>query len=456
MRSASRYSNAAAGARGDVSDDLGELQRRFTATLAKTQWLAPSALQRYQARLLSELLWHAAVQVPFYRDGRLAPVVRSDGIDLSGWQAVPILTRQQARTAGMALRADRVPEMSGPASAVSTSGSTGSPFVFLRSGAASFASQCCGERHFGWLGVPEMAPVAVMRSASNRPQPAPGDAPAADVDDAVPGSGLRQRPRFDTGSREVAPLTWLAGTGARHLVTYPTFARGLARDIRSGRAPPLPLDLVLTFGEVLSEETRTEIAAAFGARVADRYAAEETGMLAGECPAGSRHVQSEINLVEVLDDAGRPVPPGSEGQVVVTSFYNYAMPLIRYAIGDRAVLARTPCPCGRHLPVLQRIAGRARDLFRLADGRSVWPFVPFAEMRRFIDMRQMQVVQVAPDRIALHYVPEGAGQVDRDGAAALVRRHLGAQLAVDFVAREEIPRLPGGKYLDYVSLVASG
>ncbi|MBR7518835.1 hypothetical protein KC217_24550, partial [Mycobacterium tuberculosis] len=75
---------------------------------------------------------------------------------------------------------------------------------------------------------------------------------------------------------------------------------------------------------------------------------------------------------------------------------------IRYAVGDRAEWAAEPCPCGRHLPVLKRVAGRARDLFRFADGHSVWPFVPFVEVRRFIEMRQMQVVQTARDRIELH------------------------------------------------------
>ncbi|MBX4377720.1 hypothetical protein K4H02_21935, partial [Mycobacterium tuberculosis] len=71
--------------------------------------------------------------------------------------------------------------------------------------------------------------------------------------------------------------------------------------------------------------------------------------------------------------------------------------------------------------VLKRVAGRARDLFRFADGHSVWPFVPFVEVRRFIEMRQMQVVQTARDRIELHYVPEGAGRIDQAGAAAVVR-----------------------------------
>lgn len=431
---------------------MTELHRRFTATLERTQWLSGPDLRRYQARLLAPLLLHAARQVPFYAD-RLAGVIGADdGVDLRRWEDVPILTRQDARAAGASLIATSVPDVAGDAVHDCTSGSTGSPFVFLRSGATSVASQCCGERHLRWHGVADDDAIATMRAQRN-PQLPDLVAPDAPAPGARAAPELRPIHRFDTGDPISDPLAWLAATGARHLVTYPSYARGLARDILAGRAAPVPLDIVQVFGEVLDEESRADIAAGFQARVIDRYAAEETGMLAGECERGGRHLQSEVNLVEILDDAGRPVPPGTEGNVVVTGLYNYAMPLIRYAIGDRAVLSPTPCPCGRGLPVLARIAGRVRDLFRFADGHSVWPFVPFAKLRRFIEMRQLQIVQVDRDRIELHYVPEGAGTVDRDGATALIRDRFGVPVAVDFVQRDDIPRLPGGKYRDYVSLV---
>jgi phenylacetate-CoA ligase len=434
---------------------MTELHRRFTDTLERTQWLPTADLRRYEARLLAPVLAHAARDVPFYADGRLAAVVRADGgVDLSRWEEVPVLTRQEARTASAALAATNVPEFAGDALQDSTSGSTGSPFVFLRSGATSVASQCCGERHLRWHGVPDGAPVAHMRSQAPRPMPnLTASDPASDTVTPPLTSSLRPILLFNTGDTAADPHAWLAETRARVLVTYPSYARELARDIRAGRAAPATLDLVQCFGEVLDEETRVEIATTFQARVINRYAAEETGMLAGECEHGRMHVQSEINLVEILDDAGRPVPPGTEGNVVVTGFYNYAMPLIRYAVGDRAALAAEPCPCGRGLPVLGHVAGRVRNLFRFAGGKTVWPFVPFAQLRHFIEMRQLQIVQTARDRVDLHYVPEGAGTVDHAGATAFVHRCLGVDVTVGFVARDSIPRLPGGKYLDYISLV---
>jgi phenylacetate-CoA ligase len=87
------------------------------------------------------------------------------------------------------------------------------------------------------------------------------------------------------------------------------------------------------------------------------YSANETGYLALQCPlSGHYHVQSETVLVEVLDEVGRACRPGETGAVVVTPLQNFAMPLLRYSLGDFAEVG-SPCACGRHLPVLKEILG---------------------------------------------------------------------------------------------------
>lgn len=429
-----------------------ELRRRFMATLERTQYLPPAAMAQYQATLLEPLLRHAAREVPFYRDGRLEPVLRGGGgLNMERWHDVPVLTREAARAAGSALHAEQMPEIMGGYVASGTSGSTGSPFRFLFSDIAAVATRCCSLRHYHAHGIPDDAPIAFMRHAERVPteETALADLP-------MPRGGRRPAPHFNTSRHDLDPLAWLAGSKARYLVAYPTYVRDLARAILSGRASPVPLDRVFAFGEVLTDETRDEIARAFGAVVVDRYAAEETGMLAGECPDGGRHLQSEINLVEIVDDDGKPVPAGVEGHVVVTVLYGYAMPLIRYRIGDQASLSPTPCSCGRTLPVLRRVAGRSRDLFRFANGRGVWPFVPFAELRRFIEMRQAQIIQIALGEIEVHYVPEAGGRLDVEEATRFICRCLGGDITIRFVARAEIPRLPNGKYMDYISRVPPG
>jgi phenylacetate-CoA ligase len=423
-----------------------DLHRAFLASLLKTQSAPRPVLDALQDRLLTMLVAHAAREVPFYRDsGRLAPLLRPDGsVDLSRWDEIPVLTRQEARAAGAALHAESVPAVAGATSEGRTSGSTGSPFFFLRSDADRLAATAVTNRSFLWHGVDggKLAQIKVMRAHD-------------DGDRDAPRRWWKhgERVALDISRRDVDQNDWLLAQAADYLQTYPTNARTIARAIAAGHKPPLRFRAIFTFGETLRPDTRAEIEAQLGP-VIDRYAAEELGLIASQCEHGGYHVPDEVVLVEIVDDAGRPLPPGMPGRVLLTALYNYAMPLIRYAIGDVAARAAAPCPCGRHLTRLERIGGRERNMFRLPDGRRVWPYLPFYELTRFFGFRQLQVVQRRVDHVELRYVPEGDREPDLAGLAVFVRHHLHPAMTVGLVAVADIPRLAGGKYEDYVCLLA--
>jgi phenylacetate-CoA ligase len=184
------------------------------------------------------------------------------------------------------------------------------------------------------------------------------------------------------------------------------------------------------------------------------YSANELGYLALQCPRHEHyHVQSEGVLLEVLDAAGRPCAPGEIGRVVITSLHNFAMPLVRYDIGDYAEVGAT-CPCGRGLPVLARIVGRTRNMLTLATGERYWPNFALRGMTSELPILQHQIVQKAYDRIEARLVTGRrleAGEEDR------LRRQLLSRLPegfrVDLVYCESIPRGEGGKFEDFVSEV---
>jgi len=123
-------------------------------------------------------------------------------------------------------------------------------------------------------------------------------------------------------------------------------------------------------------------------------------VIALQCPdSGLLHVQSENLLVEVLNDRGQRCLEGEVGQVVVTDLHNFAMPLIRYSLGDWAE-AGPPCPCGRGLPTLRRVVGRTRNMAMSPKGSLFWPVL---ETQRFLEiiphLRQYQFVQTRCDAI---------------------------------------------------------
>jgi phenylacetate-CoA ligase len=215
------------------------------------------------------------------------------------------------------------------------------------------------------------------------------------------------------------------------------------------------LAAVMTFGEMISPDAREAIRDYFGRDPIDRYAATEAGLIAATCPhSGQYHVMAELMLLEIVDEDGAPSRPGADGRVIVTPFYNLAMPLIRYEIGDYATVAAEPCGCGRTLPTLSAIRGRSRAVFRYVDGSSGWPVVRSRQIAQFVPHRQYQLVQVALDRLELRYVPIAADQAnDLPGLTAYVRRRLHPSLSIGTVAMPAITRSPGGKYEDCLSLV---
>jgi phenylacetate-CoA ligase len=100
---------------------------------------------------------------------------------------------------------------------------------------------------------------------------------------------------------------------------------------------------VRTFGELVEPRVREECLEIWGLNIVDIYSSQEVGYLALQCPDYIQyHVQSENVLVEVLDDANQPCEPGQIGRLVVTSLHNFALPLLRYEIGDYAEVG-WPC-----------------------------------------------------------------------------------------------------------------
>ena len=118
---------------------------------------------------------------------------------------------------------------------------------------------------------------------------------------------------------------------------------------------------VITTSEVLTEPDKNFISEVFSCRVFNEYGCGEVGTIAHECEHGRLHINAENLIIEVVDETGQLVPAEVAGELVVTDLSNTAMPLIRYRLADWGVLANELCPCGRTLPVLEYIYGRAYD-----------------------------------------------------------------------------------------------
>jgi phenylacetate-CoA ligase len=177
-------------------------------------------------------------------------------------------------------------------------------------------------------------------------------------------------------TRQVMLLTDLK---ADVLVATPSYALAIGQAIRDSGADPaaVHLELGLFGGEPWGERLRAEIDAALGLRSVSFYGLSEMcgPGVAAECVQmrDGLHVQEDHFLVEVVDpDDGRPLPPGTEGELVFTTLMKEALPLIRYRTGDIGRVSLEPCPCGRTSVRLLGLRGRQDDML-IVRGVNVHP-----------------------------------------------------------------------------------
>jgi phenylacetate-CoA ligase len=243
------------------------------------------------------------------------------------------------------------------------------------------------------------------------------------------------------------------------IISYAQSAYELARFAERHDVRIAPQSAILTSAGTLYGFMRESIGRVFSCEVFDRYGSREVGNIAWECDAHrGLHAFPWSNFIEVVDENGDRVPPGEEGNIVVTCLTNYAMPLIRYKIEDRGVLSSvTECRCGRKSQMLERVTGRTVDTFRTADGTLVDGeyFTHLLYHRAWIE--KFQIVQQDYARVVFRIIPRN-GDAPREHLEEIrrgVRAALGADCRVDFEFMSELPRPASGKDRYLVSEVQS-
>jgi phenylacetate-coenzyme A ligase PaaK-like adenylate-forming protein len=185
--------------------------------------------------------------------------------------------------------------------------------------------------------------------------------------------------------------------------TYPSAAVILAEEQAAGRLHAQPRE-IWTGGEALTPSMRAFLIEAFQCPVSNDYGASEFLALACECPLGRLHANTDWALLEPVDDAGRPVPPGTPGaRCLLTNLANHAQPLLRYELGDRVCLHDRPCACGSPFPVIED-QGRSDDTLRLGRGKAIVRLSPLALSTVLEDdagLFDFQLVQQGPQRLEL-------------------------------------------------------
>ena len=424
---------------------------RVHRDMEASQWWPRQRILDLQLKRLQALLQDVAVHVPYYRDlfariGFDPAAVRS----VADLQALPFLTKAEIRAHADALRADNAAGLA----RFNTGGSSGEPLIFFigtervthdvaaKWRATRWWDVDIGDREIVVWGSPiELGTqdrVRLVRDTLMRTELLP----AFEMSDAkVDG--------FIARIRERRP---------KMLFGYPSAISHIAlrAEQRGVRLDDLGVKVVFCTSERLYDHQRETISRLFGCPVANGYGGRDAGFIAHECPSGNMHITAEDIVVEIIDEAGRVLPPGQSGEIVVTHLATRDYPFIRYRTGDIGTLGEEACPCGRGLPILKDIQGRSTDFVVAEDGTVLHGLSLIYILRDIPAVRAFKIVQETRSHTRALIVPEAGANTEGLDATVIegFRRRLGAgvEVSVEFV--ESIPAEKSGKFRYVVSHVA--
>lgn len=403
-------------------------------SLIRNEHADPRDAQEDQFRLLKALIRHAYKHVPFYRTSFDRAGVRPESLHTwDDYCKFPIVTKEKMR--GHAEEFCSTDVTRRQTFQWQTGGSTGRPLKYVMDAESVTYGIALRWRGWGYAGFrlgdrrATLAGLSILNESSRLR--------------LLVRQRLMERnlplPALNLDQKRVDDYAWrLQRFGPRFLHGYPTSIAFLARSVE--RLDRLNLDGVLTTAETLLPADRAAIEEAFGCRVYDTYGANDGGVSAFECGVGEgMHIDTERGLMEFVRD-GDHVAPGEQGEILATDLRNYAMPFIRYAVGDAGIPFEDLCPCGRTLPRIKSLLGRTTDLLTFENVTVTGPALTLVFAK--LDVLDYVVKRLSGRQMHVSVVE---GRSKAKDVEAVLNRYLPEVPEIVVAAVPEIRRASGSK-----------
>lgn len=430
----------------------GRFYRNHFDTLTKTQWLSTQELLKLQEEKVLKFIQYAYNCVPYYNHlFKESSLALSDVRCLGDITKIPILTKEIVRQNMEALisKGFRKKDLV----RTHTSGTTGKALEL-------FLSKECYQReyafnwlHRSWGGVDRKKDrVATFAGHSVIPI-------------------MRMKPPFWVHNLYERQLLFSSSHLSKRNLPYyvekldkfqPDFIHGYPSSLYLIANYLLEHDIgtirpkcVVSASETIFEHQRQTIESAFDCRLLMWYGNAEMCANIVECPDGGLHIKHEHSYVEFLDENYEPVEPGKPGRMVCTAFGNYAMPLIRYEIGDVAIPLYRECICGRGGYVVEKVVGREEDYIVTPDGRLVGRLDHI--FKDTLNVEEAQLIQEMVGKLTVKIVRRpGYSKDDERMILDEARNRLGNSIKIELDYVDRIPRTLSGKFRFIVSEVDLG
>jgi len=421
----------------------------FTQTfksLKKSEYWDPAEIREWQLSCLRKIVRHAANRVPWYRN-----TFKSIGLDwrdiktLKDIKYIPTITKTQIRENSAEFIAEGVSHNS--LRPVVTGGSTGSPLRFYieRENASvevaflAHILQLFGGK-FG-----ERSVVLRTQQQSRNPK-TPYWMYNPHRNQLVINSYLISETSVPQIAREIRRFK------PNYVLAIPSTAALFSHYLLdSSEDIGIPPQVVLLGSENSYKSQRELISKAFGCQTIMHYGQTEGVAMAFEsCEYGKYQVNPFYGLGEVINEAGEAVlRPGSQGEIIGTSFHNFAMPLIRYRTGDIATISLGTSRWGLEGDLWERIDGRTVELIQTRDGRWI---VAAALMfgthdETLSNVAELQIEQRLPGHATIRLIKRPRyNSKDELNIRAMVNTFTNKGLDVNFEYVTYIPRTKAGKH----------
>ncbi|HHT9152071.1 MAG TPA: phenylacetate--CoA ligase family protein [Candidatus Hypogeohydataceae bacterium YC40] len=212
--------------------------------------------------------------------------------------------------------------------------------------------------------------------------------------------------------------------------------------------------LIFSTSAILDDYSRKFITDVFKEKVVDIYGSNEGGCIAWECPqCNGYHVNIDMLVLEILEN-GKSVPPGKEGEVVITNLHSYAMPLIRYRLGDIGTLSPEVPSCGRGMPLLKEITGRIDDFIVLPSGKRISPHPFYHALRWVRGIAKWRIIQEENGILKVEVVV--SKDFSYNGSSLIeanLRKIFDDKLKIEISIVAEIKQDPSQKFRSVISKV---
>lgn len=197
---------------------------------------------------------------------------------------------------------------------------------------------------------------------------------------------------------------------------YPSNLELLIEEQVSGRLHISPV-IIMTGGEYLSEQLRSQLKETFHCYVQTSYACTEGGTVACECRQQHLHINDDWLIIEPVDKNNQPVPAGVQSdKLLLTNLFNFSQPFIRYEVTDRIILHNEHCACGNPSPWIE-VEGRSDDVLTFTEEEKVIripPLAVYATLKEVHCLRRFQLVYYSENRIELRLDVDG--NISRENA----------------------------------------